>query len=361
MGALDRPDALAVDSLGLIAGVAEAVQAFDRGRASAEALEIPFPAAAIREVAICGMGGSAIAGDLIAGIYRDRLRRPVTTVRDYILPGWVGEDTLVVLCSYSGNTEETLTCTMQALERKSLIIGITSNGKLADLGGREGMPIITVPPGMQPRAALLDLFTPMLVTLSRLGVIPQLDGELEDGRNALDAAVAAYGPQLPEDENPAKQLANALVGAVPVIYGAEATAALAYRWKCQFNENSKVPAFSHALPEMDHNEIVGYEGMSEFHTLAHVLMLRDARQHRQVERRFDLTKRLIEQRVRGVINISGDGDTALARLLDLVLLGDYVSLYLACLREVDPGPVDIIEQLKRDLATSGYGRVEGEA
>jgi glucose/mannose-6-phosphate isomerase len=360
MGALDRPESLAIDSLGLIPGVGEAVQAFDRGRASAEALEIPFPPDAIRDVAICGMGGSAIAGDLIAGVYRDRLRRPVATVRDYILPGWVGPDTLVVLCSYSGNTEETLTCTMQALERKSLIVGITSNGKLGDLGQRQGMPVIGVPPGMQPRAALLDLFTPMLVMLSRLGVIPQIDGELEDGRAALDAAVAAYGPGVEEAENPAKQLANALSGSVPVVYGAEATAALAYRWKCQFNENSKVPSFWHAVPEMNHNEIVGYEGLADFHTLSHVLMLRDARQHRQVERRFDLTKRLIEKRVRGVISISGDGDTALARLLDLVLLGDYASLYLACLRNVDPGPVDIIEQLKGDLATSGYGRVEGE-
>jgi glucose/mannose-6-phosphate isomerase len=307
------------------------------------------------------MGGSAIAGDLIAGVYRDRLRRPVATVRDYILPGWVGPDTLVVLCSYSGNTEETLTCSMQAMERKSLIVGITSNGKLADLGGRQGMPIIGVPPGMQPRAALLDLFTPMLVTLSRLGVLPPIDGELDDGRAALEAAVAAYGPRVGESENPAKQLATELAGAVPVIYGAEATSALAYRWKCQFNENSKVPAFWHALPEMNHNEIVGYEGLAGFHKLAHVLMLRDARQHRQVERRFDLTRRLIEERVRGVVSISGDGDTALARLLDLVLLGDYVSLYLGCLHEVDPGPVEIIEQLKRDLASSGYGRVDGEA
>src|SRR5438477_651226 len=161
MGRLDRPEALAVDSLGLIPGVGEAVQAFDRGRASAEALEIPFPPDAIRDVAICGMGGSAIAG------------------------------------------------------------------------------------------------------------------ELEDGRAALDTAVAAYGPHVAEEENPAKQLASALLGSVPVVYGAEATAALAYRWKCQFNENSKVPCFWHAFPEMNHNEIVGYEGMGEFQTLAHVLMLRD--------------------------------------------------------------------------------------
>jgi glucose/mannose-6-phosphate isomerase len=223
------------------------------------------------------------------------------------------------------------------------------------------MPIVTVPPGMQPRAALLELFTPMLAVLSRLGVIPDLAGELDAGRAALEEAIAAYGPDVRTDQNPAKQLATALLGSVPVIYGAEATAALAYRWKCQFNENSKVPSFDHALPEMNHNEIVGFEGMVDFHTLSHVLMLRDERQHRQVERRFDLTKRLIEKRVRGVISISGDGDTALARMLDLVLLGDYVSLYLACLRNVDPGPVDIIEQLKRDLATSGYGRMAGEA
>jgi glucose/mannose-6-phosphate isomerase len=350
MGALDRPEALAVDSLGLILGAGEAVQAFDRGRASAEALEIPFPRDAIRDVAICGMGGSAIAGDLIAGVYRDRLRRPVATVRDYILPGWVGPDTLVVLCSYSGNTEETLTCTMQALERKSLIVGITSNGKLADLGGREGMPIISVPPGMQPRAALLDLFTPMLVTLGRLGILPQIDGELDDGRAALEAAVAAYGPRAPEAENPAKLLATALAGSVPVVYGAEATAALAYRWKCQFNENAELPAFASVLPELSHNEVVGWAAAGALGRFSYV-SLEDPEAHPRNVLRAELVAEIAAAGAAPVVRVTARGSSPVERLVSLILLGDLVTIYAAVLRGADPVDIPALDSLKAAMTS----------
>ena len=356
MGSLDGPDLLARDSLGLVLGTGAAVEAFDAARAAADAVEFPFPNDVIKNVLICGMGGSAIAGELIAGAYRERLRLPLAVHRDYELPGWVGPDTLVILSSYSGNTEETLTATMQAYERNSPCVAITSGGKLGSFYAKEGIPVVPLPGGMQPRAALLWLMVPVAVILERTEVLPSLGSEMEEARETLSAVVAACGPEVPQDANPAKQLAAALHGKVPLIWGAELTAAVARRWKGQLNENAKVPAFWSELPELDHNEIVGFAGMGPLTPMAQLVMLRDPRNHRQIVRRFELTADLIKREVSGVLSITAEGRGALARMLDLVVLGDYVSLYLALMREIDPGPVEVIEALKERLANTGFGR-----
>ena len=257
---LDGPDALQADSLGLIRGVADSVAAFDEARAAAEAAEIPWPADEVDSVAVCGMGGSAIAADLILGAYRERMRVPYTVVRDYYIPGWIGERTLVILSSYSGGTEETLTAASQALERNALCVAITSGGKLAQFYGPEGVPVIPVRPGLQPRAALLRLLVPMLVVLDRMGVIGNTGSDLEEARGTLVGAISQMAPDVPEPGNPAKQLARALSGSIPLLWGAELTAPVAVRWKGQFNENAKMPAYASALPELDHNEICGFAG-----------------------------------------------------------------------------------------------------
>jgi glucose/mannose-6-phosphate isomerase len=344
------------DSLGMIDALAGAPEALDAGRAAGAAVELPYPPEAVKDVLICGMGGSGIAGDLVVAAYSQRLRRPVATQRDYYLPGWVGEDTLVVLVSYSGDTEETLTAAMQALDRNSLAVVIASGGKLASFYGAQGVPVVAVPGGMQPRAAILHLLTPLVVVLSRLGVLPPVDADLDEARATLAAAVAAYRPEVPEPENAAKQLARSLADVIPVIYGAEATTAVARRWKSQLNENAKVPAFVADIPEANHNEIVGFESDTEFARNCQLILLRDPTQHRQVQRRFDFTRQILESRVKGVFSIEAEGEGALARVLDLVTLGDYVSLYLACRRGLDPGPVDSIQRLKDLLASTGYGR-----
>jgi glucose/mannose-6-phosphate isomerase len=357
---LDGPDALAADSLGLIAGMAESVAAFDESRAAAEAVELPFPVEAVADIAVCGMGGSGVAGNLMLGAYRDRLLRPMTVVRDYYLPGWIGESTLVILSSYSGNTEETLTCANQAIERNAPCVAVTSGGKLARFYAGEGVPVIALPPGLQPRAALLRLLVPVAVLLDRVGAVPPLGSDLEEARETIAASVAALGPDLPESENPAKQLARALLGSVPLIWGAELTAAVAYRWRCQIDENAKLPAWSAELPELDHNDIVGLSGTpGPLSELTKLLLLRDPRNHRQVERRFDLTSEIVAPHVDGSLSITAEGQGPLARMLDLVMLGDYASLYLALLRGVDPGPVEPIERLKARLAETGYGRAAG--
>jgi glucose/mannose-6-phosphate isomerase len=268
----------------------------------------------------------------------------------------VGPDTLVILSSYSGNTEETLTATMQAYERNCPCVAITSGGKLGSFYAKEGIPVVPLPGGMQPRAALIWLMVPVAVILERTEVLPALGSELEEARETLAAVVAACGPEVPEAANPAKQLAAALHGKFALIWGAELTAPVARRWKGQLNENAKVPAYWSELPELDHNEIVGFEGMGPLTTMTQLVLLRDPRNHRQIVRRFDLTSDLIKREVGGVLSIEAEGRGAMARMLDLVLLGDYVSLYSALMRDIDPGPVKLIEALKDRLANTGFGR-----
>ncbi len=356
MSVLDHPDIFHLDSLGIAAATAQAVTVFDEARARAEAVEIPFPGSAIENVAICGMGGSAIAADLIIGAYSERLRRPVQVIRDYYLPGWVGENTLVIASSYSGTTEETLTCTMEALDRTCPAVAISTGGKLVDFYGERGVPIISPPDAPMPRAALVQMLASMLVVLERLEVLPPLDADFTEARETLATAVRDYGPSTPGADNPAKQVANILLERLPLIWGAQSTAPIAYRWKCQINENAKIPAYWSTLPEHNHNEICGVEGSGASGARTRVIALRDPRHHRQVERRIDVSRQLVDPFLDGVTPIMADGETALARMLDLVLLGDYVSLYLAALGQVDPGPITMIDRLKEQLANTGYGR-----
>lgn len=358
---LDGDAAYARDSLGLVAGMADSVAAFDAARAAAEAADLVWPADAARNVAVCGMGGSGIAGDLVVGAYRERLRMPVQVLRDYYIPGWVGEDTLVVLSSYSGETEETLTAASMATERNAPCVAITSGGKLGTFYRDMGVPVIDLPPGLQPRAALLRLLVPLVVVLSRFGVIPPADPDLDDARAAVARGVARLGPGVPAEANAAKSLAASLLGTVPVFWGAEGTAPVAQRLKGQVNENAKAPAYWGVLPEVDHNEICGFEGMGAFGPMTRLVLLRDPRHHRQVVRRFDLTRELVEPHVGGVLELTAEGATPLGRSLDLVMTGDYASLYLGLLRGVDPGPVEMIGRLKGRLAETGFGRARATA
>ena len=356
MGVLDHPEISGIDSLRLIDATGNAVAAFDAALARARATAIPFPADAIRNVAICGMGGSAIAGDLVIGAYAERLRKPVQVVRGYYLPGWVGEDTLVVGSSFSGTTEETLTCMMEALDRTCPAVAISTGGKLQEFYGERGVPIIDPGPAVMPRAALVQILAAMLVVLERFDVLPPLESDLVEARETLATAVRDYGPATPEDQNPAKQIAALLNERAPLIWGAQLTAPIAYRWKCQINENAKVPAYWAEFPEHNHNEIVGIEGIGAVGARTRVIMLLDPRHHRQIERRFGFTEELVDPYIEGVTRVEAEGQSPLARMLDLVLLGDYASLYLAYLRQVDPGPIAMIDRLKDRLANTGYGR-----
>ena len=356
MADLDAPDIAAGDTLGIFTQTGRAPEMLDAALAGAEDVAIPFPADAVHDVVLCGMGGSAIAGSLLTGAYWQRLRKPVQPLRGYMLPAWAGESTLVVASSYSGTTEETLTCMMDAVDRTCPVIAITSGGKLRDHYAPQDIPVFDVPPSPMPRAALVQMLTTLVAALSRMGVLELHPGETDDAREVLESAVTRYGPARPERDNPAKQIARRLHGTVPLIMGGEVTSAIAYRWKCQINENANNPAFWSDVPEQNHNEIVGVEGHGRVGLRTSVVMLRDPRQHRQVERRFGVLATLMAEHVDPIIDVMATGQTSLGRLFDLVLLGDYVSLYMAVLADVDPGPITIIDRLKVALAEAPYGR-----
>ncbi len=353
---LDQASSYEIDSVGMFGLIANSLEMFDESRAIATSVDLKWPAEAVRNVAICGLGGSGIAGDLAVGAWRERLRHPTAVVRDYYLPGWVGEDTLVILSSYSGETEETLTATSQATERNALCVAITSGGKLGTFYRDLGVPVIDVPPGLPPRGALLHMLISLVVVLGRMGVISSPERELDDAREVIGSSLGALGPEVPTTDNLAKQIALSMVGMVPMIWGAEATAGVAQRWKGQINENAQMAATWSLLPELNHNEICGFDPTGPLSELTQLVFLRDPHHHRQVIRRFDLTRELIGDAVGGVMELAAEGQTPFGRAMDLVMLGDYVSLYLAIARGVDPGPVDMIGRLKTRLAETGYGR-----
>jgi glucose/mannose-6-phosphate isomerase len=296
---------------------------------------------------VCGMGGSAIGGDLGAAILGDRATRPLRVVRDYALEPWAGADTLVLCSSYSGETEETLACFEAAGIVGAQRIVLTTGGDLADAARAEDVPVIGVPGGMQPRASVIYTTVAALESAALCGAAPQIHTELDAATALLEELVEAWGPDAGEDSE-AKSLARALHGRLPVIHGSGPTGALARRWKTQINENSKSAAFHSDLPEASHNEICAWERGAGTAALSAVF-LTDSDQHPRLRERIALTCQEVERTGGQAHTIETRGETRLERILSLVLLGDLVSVYLAVLDGVDPTPVDAIERFKASL------------
>ncbi len=297
---------------------------------------------------IAGMGGSAVGGRLARAALGPRLTRPLAVCDDYMLPGWAGPQTLVLCSSYSGGTEETLSCYDDAVERGAPRIVATTGGELAERARRDRVPVIPIPGGFQPRAAVGYSLVSALEAAVLAGAAPSLAGEIEAAASLVESLAAEWGPDGPEDGE-AKAIARALHGTVPVIGGAELAAAVAYRWKCQINENSALPAFSSALPEAGHNEIVGWVAARQMARFG-VVLLEDPGANRRNRLRTELTAELSEVGAEVVVHVSARGETRLERLASLVLLGDLVSIYLAVLRGEDPVAVAAIDFLKAELA-----------
>jgi glucose/mannose-6-phosphate isomerase len=288
---------------------------------------------------VCGMGGSAIGGDLAAAALSDRLTKPLVTARGYELPSWAPAGSAVLCSSYSGDTEETLACyaAAEALGAQRLVA--TTGGELAEAARRDGVPVIGLPAGLQPRAAIGYMFcvAAELAALALAG--PRIHTE-------IDSAASHLGEAFVAAESRARELAIEVGEAVPVIYGSDLTAPAAYRWKTQVNENAKSPAFSAVLPEADHNELEGWSG-AEGHFAA--IFLEDRDQHPRERNRFELTAKAVEPHAAAVIRLETEGETRTDRLLHTVMLGDLLSIELANARGVDPMPVAGIESFKREL------------
>jgi glucose/mannose-6-phosphate isomerase len=305
----------------------------------------------ITSAVVVGMGGSAIGGELAAGYLSDSLSVPLAVVRDYRLPAHVGPSTLVYVSSYSGNTEETLATYSEARERGARIVCSTTGGEVGRIAAESGHDVVSVPPGYPPRAALGYGLVPLLFVLGRLGLAPEPSSDVEDAARVCEEGVGRLGADVPESGNEAKQIAHWFEGHAPVIYGsAPATSVVANRWCGQLSENSKVVGHRNELPEMNHNEIVGWSGPPSLGGGARVVFLRDADDHPRVVRRADFTRDAIARSGAEVRDVKSTGSTRLGRLLSLVQVGDFVSFYVALLNGVDPTPVVPIDELKKELA-----------
>jgi glucose/mannose-6-phosphate isomerase len=299
-----------------------------------------------RGLVVCGMGGSAIGGDLAAAAIGLRARAPITTIRGYDLPDWVGRDTLVLCASYSGNTEETLNCFEQATSAGAPRVVVTTGGKLAEAAREAGVPVIGVPSGMQPRAAVVYMTVAALEVAELAGASPSLRGEIEESASLVRDLAGRWGPEAGGDSD-AKRIALALLNRIPVVYGGPMTTAPARRWRSQLNENSKIPAFYGELPEAHHNEVVGWH---HTHAPLTAVILEGPGEHERMGARFDITAEVAKAAGLQVQRVRAHGDSPVALVMSLVFLGDLVSVYLGVLLGKDPTPVAEIETLKARLS-----------
>ena len=306
---------------------------------------------AIENIVLAGLGGSAIGGDLVRSYLHSRIGIPFLINRTYDLPGFVDEHTLVIASSYSGSTEESLSMFEQALRKGAKIICITTGGKLADLATEHSLPLITLPTGFQPRAALAYSFVPVLLTLEKIGFTAGESANIQDAAATLESLSASYGVSNLTDSNHASTLANILLSKIPVIYSAsDLFDSVNIRWRGQIQENAKHVAFGNVLPEMNHNEINGWDFPHNAQERFCVIFLRSmSDEHPQVTKRFGILHEVLLSKGVEVKEFVAQGNSVLARMFSLISLGDWLSYYLALLAGVDPSPVPVIMQLKSKL------------
>ncbi len=316
----------------------------------AKNFELPRDYARIDKVVILGMGGSAIGGDLLRN-FISRLTKPIVFVtRDYDLPAFVDERTLIIASSYSGNTEETLSAFSQALERKCKKLAMTTCGKLKALARNAKVPLFVIDHTSQPRAAIGYSFIPLVAFLQKLGFLKDKTSEVEAMTRDLEKLLGELKETIPTSSNPAKQLATKLQGKIAVIYGAGILSKVARRWKTQINENSKSWAFHETFPELNHNAVVGYQFPAELASKLYVVLLRSPSLHPRTLIRYQVTCELLEQNSISHQLIDSQGESELSQMMSLIYLGDWVSYYLAILYQTDPTPVKVIDYLKKRLS-----------
>jgi glucose/mannose-6-phosphate isomerase len=309
--------------------------------------------AAPSAIVVTGLGGSAIGGDLAKAIAGPRLNIPFIVSRDYSLPAFINSSTVVFACSYSGNTEETISAYEQARNAGASIICITSGGRIEEMGNADGYPVLKMPQGFPPRAALGYSLVTLLAALHAAGLSPDMKNDIDEAIELLKKLRGAYAPENPESLNPAKKIAASLKNKIVAIYGSSGVMeATAFRWRSQFEENAKNLAFHHVLPEMNHNELVGWLRPEEALKNVGVVFLRDKGDHPQVQQRFELVKKIIASKAGSLNEVWSEGESLAARILSMIFLGDYVSLYLAYLNQEDPMPVAVIDYLKKSLASA---------
>jgi len=300
-----------------------------------------------RDIVVCGMGGSAIGGHLLAEWLASESEVPCIVCSSYSLPTCVSKDSLVIVASYSGNTEESISMFEEARKRRAKIVTITSGGQLVKMSEAVGVPVAKIPPGMVPRATIGYIFGAMLGILERSGIV-SVDKQLEEAVKVMRRTIAYCRQSVQTSDNPAKMLAHELFACVPVVVGYGVSRPVAKRWANQLNENSKVIAHSSELPEMDHNEIVGWMKDARSKNFAPVFLEHETKS-RPMNKRIAVTKDMLG-RVTHVYSVSALGLSPIAKMFSLIIMGDYVSVYLGLLRNEDPSTNEPIDELKSVLS-----------
>ncbi len=366
MKELNPPTVRSIDVAGMIDRVMAMPDHFQQAWADAQRVQLKLDKSRIQNIIIAGMGGSAIAGDVVRCATYGSLPVPLHVCRSYNLPFQPTNKTLFITSSYSGNTEETLSAFNVARRCGAQIICVSSGGKLSEFAKADNLPLFKLSEGFPPRSALAFLVVPLLAVFSHCGWMTSTGGSTELAEVSVSAlnlaeeisALSAqlrelrklYAPESDDENNLAKKIARALYQKIPLVYSAaENFEAVASRWKGQFCENGKTLAFWNVFPELNHNEIVGWGLPGANDRNFQVIYLRDRDDHERIQRRMDITKKVIEQSGNSIIEIKSQGESRLSRVFSTIFLGDMASVYLAILNGVDPTPVAKIDFLKSEL------------
>jgi glucose/mannose-6-phosphate isomerase len=325
------------DTLGLTAKQGEQLR---------EQYEFDLPQVAdLRQIVVAGMGGSALGAEFVRSWLSDRLSIPIEIIRDYRLPAYVDEHTLLILSSYSGNTEETLSCLEQGKTTGAGLMVMTAGGKLAASG--EELGYLKLPTGLPPRMAMLYQVKALATVIEELELVDGLVSELETAAEWLLHEATYFISNVAEADNPAKQIAKKLVGHPIVVYGGPVLAMAALKWKIDCNESAKNQAFYYPLPEFNHNEYQGWPHPKD--SLLRVVQLHSSLDHERVKRRFEVGNRLLSGIMPAPIIVEAQGETKLQQMLWTILLGDFTTAYLGFLNQVDPSLSDMVEKFKQEL------------
>jgi glucose/mannose-6-phosphate isomerase len=346
---LDDAVAMArADVGGMLGFISEFADEVAEGWRISRDVELPWEAP--KSVAILGMGGSAIGGDLVKGIWADRLTVPVEVIRGYELPAWVGPDTLVIASSRSGSTEETLSALEAALARRCPVVAVSAGGALKNVAQAARLPLATFPDRGSPRSSLGWSLAILAGILEQAGVLELDVAEIEAGMAAWRATAAQCEPSVPTADNPAKQLAWSMLDRLTIIAASGSLAPVARRWKAQLNENSKATAVFEELPEATHNTVVGFEQPESLRDHLFVVFLKGQSEHPRNALRAQLVGDVIEAAQIPHQFVEVTGESRLGEALSAIAFGDYVSVYLAFMYAVDPTPIDVISHIKAQLA-----------
>jgi glucose/mannose-6-phosphate isomerase len=335
------------DMLGHIAGFPEQCR---QAWKIASNTSIPDEYRQARNIVVLGLGGSAIGGDLVRTLVAKECPLPLIVSRDYTIPAFVGPDSLVIASSYSGNTEETLITSAEALKAGARVVVIATGGELAQWAQQHKLPLVSFSYLSQPRAAVGYSFSLVLGTLAQLGWVSDKSQDMDEAIAIIKSWQAEIRETVPTASNRAKQIAQWLWGCLPIVYGAGYLSEIARRWKGQFNENAKSWGFFEQMPELNHNAVVGYVSPSDLGDKVRVILLRSSLDHPRNQKRFEVTEDILKRRGISAQVVEARGQSALAQMLSVLHMGDYVSYYLAMLYENDPTPVDTITYLKEQLA-----------